>query len=119
MAVKKLVKTNLVVKVGQKERIYFTISIGNAQVGGSVVRWKNSQEMLAKGEVTNLDLGLGEAIRGKTIRITTNVLDVNEQTNGIIVNHYFYNGNPSLFSYGERVNNDGDILQLVTEYNFK
>jgi len=119
MAVKKLVKTNISVKVLLKQTVYFTVSIGNAQIGGSIVRWKNSQVSLAKGEITNLDLGPGEKIKGKILRVTTNVLDVNEQTNGIIVSHYFYNGSPSLFSYEQRVNSDGDILQLVTEYNFK
>ena len=119
MAVKKLVKTNLAIHVALREWIYFTISIGNAQIGGSVVRWKGDKEMLAKGEITNLDLGPGESIKGKTLKVTTNILDVNEQTNGIVVNHYFYNGKPSLFTYSERVNNDGDIFQLVIEYIFK
>lgn len=119
MAVKKLVRSNLVVKLTLQHKVFFTVSIGNAQIGGSVVRWKNKQEVIAKGEVTNLELGLGEELRGKILRVTTNVLDVNEQTNGVVVNHYFYNGKPALFSFDERVNNDGDIFQLITEYNFR
>lgn len=119
MAVKKLVRNNLVVKLALHQRVFLTVSIGNAQIGGSVVRWKNKPGIIAKGEVTNLELGLGEEIRGKIVRITTNVLDVNEQTNGVVVNHYFYNGKPALFSYDDRVNNDGDIFQLITEYSFR
>jgi hypothetical protein len=119
MAVKKVIKTDISVKVNLDTPILLTITIGNAQIGGNVVRWKNSQTILAKGEIKNLNLGLGVDIRGKTLKVTTNVLDVNEATNGIVINHYFYNGSPSLFTYEDRVEKDGDILQLITEYTFK
>jgi hypothetical protein len=119
MAVKKLVITDIGIKAKTEETIFLTISIGNAQIGGSVVRWKNDPDILAKGEVVNLDLGTGSLIKGKILKITTNVLDVNDQTNGMVVNHYFYNAEPSLFPYTDRVNNDGDIFQLITEYNFR
>jgi len=119
MAIKRITKTDLTTKVGLDESIFLTVSIGNAQIGGSVARWKNNSNILAKGEIKNLNLGLGMDVTGKTLKLTTNVLDVNEATNGIVINHYFHNGAPSLFPYVDRVNNDGDILQLITEYTFK
>lgn len=119
MAIKKVIKTDLSAKVILDAQIYLTVTIGNAQIGGNVVRWKGNPNILAKGEIKNLNLGLGMDIKGKTLKITTNVLDVNEATNGIVVNHYFHNGSPSLFPYVDQVNSDGDILQLITEYTFK
>ena len=119
MAVKKITKTDISVKVNLETPILLTVTIGNAQIGGSVARWKNNQNILAKGEIKNLNLGLGFDIKGKTLKITTNVLDVNEVTNGIVINHYFYNGTPALYTCEDKVEKDGDILQLITEYTFK
>ncbi len=119
MAVKKVTKTDITVKVNLESAILLTVTIGNAQIGGNVIRWKNNPNILAKGEIKNLNLGLGMDLKGKTLKITTNVLDVNEATNGIVINHYFYNENPSLFTYENRVQNDGDIFQLIAEYTFK
>ena len=90
MAVKKVIKTDIPVKVTVDASIFLTITVGNAQIGGNVVRWKNSPTILAKGEITNLNLGLGMDIRGRTLKITTNVLDVNPMTNGIVINHFFF-----------------------------
>jgi len=118
MAVKKINKQEQIT-ANTPDSILLTITIGNAQIGGSVVRWKNSQEIIGKGEIKNLNLGTGTTLKGRVLKVTTNVLDVNEQTNGIIINDYFYNSGKPLFTFEDRVNNDGDILQLITEYNFK
>lgn len=114
-----MTKTDIPVKVNLDTTVLLTVTIGNAQIGGNVVRWKSNPNILAKGEIKNLNLGLGVDIRGKILKVTTNVLDVNEVTNGIVIVHYFHNGNPSSFTYEDRVEKDGDILQLVTEYTFK
>lgn len=119
MAVKKVTKTDIPVKVNLETPILLTVTIGNAQIGGNVVRWKNNPNILAKGEIKNLRLGMGMDIKGKTLKVTTNVLDVNEATNGIVINHYFHNCTPPLFTYVDKVEKDGDIYQLITEYTFK
>lgn len=119
MAVKKVTKTDISVKVNLETTVFLTVTIGNAQIGGNVVRWKNNPNVLAKGEIKNLKLGLGIDIKGKILKVTTNVLDVNAVSNGIVIVHYFHNGNPAPFTYDDRVEKDGDILQLITEYTFK
>jgi hypothetical protein len=98
--------------------VILTVTIGNAQIGGNVVRWKGSQQILAKGNIENVSLGNGANIRGRVLRITTNVLDVNPSTNGVVINHYFHNAQPALFPFSGVVDHESDIYQLIADYLF-
>ena len=117
MATKKSVKTvNL--KAAQDENVLLTISIGNAQIGGSVVRFKNSSVIIGKGEIKNLKLGMSGELSGRTLKVTTNILDINEQTNGIVVTYFFNACTPAATVFHDTVDNDGDVFSYQVEFNF-
>lgn len=99
--------------------VLLTITIGNAQIGGNIVKWKQDNDMLGKGEVKNLNLGKGSDIIGKTLEITTNILDVNTQTNGIVTTNYFHNTTELTKAFSDSVDNHGDVFSFVQEVEFK
>jgi hypothetical protein len=117
MALKKRTET-VALSVIKKQNILLTITIGNAQIGGNVVRFKNASGILGKGEIQNLDLGLGSDLIGKTLKVTTNILDVNDQTNGVVVTYFFHNCDPAATMFHDTVKDDGDIFSFIVEFNF-
>ena len=98
--------------------VLLTITIGNAQIGGSVVKLKNTATVLAKGEIQNLKLGKKADLQGKTLTITTNILDANEQTNGIVVTYFFHACQTPVTTFNDKVDNDGDVFSFVVDFNF-
>lgn len=119
MNIKQVTKPVVNVTVDKASDIYLNITIGNAQIGGSTVSFLNNPTLLGKGEISNLNLGLGQSLVGQTIQVITNVLDVNSVTNGIVITHYFHNGTPAMFPYNDTVDADGDIYSLTTQYYFE
>ncbi|MFY0255467.1 hypothetical protein ACDQ55_16095 [Chitinophaga sp. 30R24] len=121
MKVKKQKKGPFTILVNETDNILLTVTIGNAQIGGNIVLLEDTQ--LFKGEVKNGNLGIGGDLVGKKLTVTTNVLDVNPDSNKVSITHFFYNGQPPVFSYpavGEEmeVDNDGDIYSLTATYVF-
>lgn len=105
--------------VNPNANVYLTVTIGNAQIGGTLVRWKNSATNLGKGIITNLNLGSGSQIKGQTLELFTNIIDVNPATNGVVATYYFHNCNPSTFVLSDSVDNEGDIFSFVTDVTFE
>jgi hypothetical protein len=118
MNIKQVTKPAVTVTVDKTSDIYLDITIGNAQIGGSTVRFLNNPTLIGKGTINNLNLGLGQSLVGQTIQVITNVLDVNSITNGIVISHYFHNAIPAMFPYNDIVDADGDIYSLTTQYSF-
>jgi len=118
MNIKQVTKPTVTVTVDKTSDIFLDITIGNAQIGGSTVRFINNPNLLGKGAINNLNLGLGQSLAGQTIEIVTNVLDVNKVTNGIVITHYFHNATPAMFAFNDTVDADGDIYSLTTQYSF-
>lgn len=119
MEIKKRKKPPADIFVRPYQTVFLTVNIGNAQIGGSVLKFKNSPDVLAKGKIRNLKIGKGEDLLGKTLKINTNVLDSNTSTDKIFITHDFKNGVPSTFPFYDTVDNDGDVFSLTTEYHFK
>lgn len=118
MAIKKSVK-NVTLKAAPDEQVFLTITIGNAQIGGSVVKFKGSSTIIGKGEIKNLKLGSGMDLSGRALKVATNILDVNEQTNGIVVTYFFHACTPQVTVFHDTVDNDGDIFSYQIDFNFK
>jgi len=121
MKVKKVTKGPFTIAVNETDPIVLSVTIGNAQIGGSVVRIGSKQ--IAKGEIHDLLLGSGAELIGEELTIITNVLDVNPASNKISITHFFFNGTPPVFSYpfpGEDmdVDDNGDVLSLTATYTF-
>lgn len=122
MQVKRINQGPFNVDVAESDHIVLSVTIGNAQIGGSVVRLNEQQ--IGKGEIKDFDIGIGSNLIGKMLTVITNVLDVNPATNKVSITHFIFNGNPPVFSYppiadGQMdVNNDGDVLSLTATYIF-
>ena len=122
MEVKSVDPGSFVIAVNEPDHIVLSVTIGNAQIGGNVVLLDNKQ--IGKGEIKHFDLGLGGDLIGKTLTLITNVLDVNPDSNKISITHFFFNGNPPVFSYPPlvenemEVDNNGDVLSLNATYQF-
>lgn len=119
MAIKKRKEPPADIFLRSHQTVFITVNLGNAQIGGSVLKFKNSSEVFAKGKIKNVRIGKGEDLVGTTLKITTNVLDSNSSTNKISVTHDFKNGIPATFPFYDTVDNEGDIFSLTTEYVFK
>jgi len=117
MKVKKRTESVNMVADGTDD-VLLTITIGNAQIGGSIVKIKTPSTVLGKGEIQNLKLGKKEDLQGKTITVTTNILDVNEQTNGIVVTYFFHACQAPVAMFNDKVDNDGDIFSFIIDFNF-
>jgi len=98
--------------------VSLTITIGNAQIGGSIIRRKDTDEIIFKGAVEKLQLGLGSELKGKTLNIKTRVLDVNDQTNGVVVTYFFQSCIPAATMFDDKVINEGDVFTFDVDFNF-
>ncbi len=65
--------------------VFITITIGNAQIGGSAVI--KGAATLATGQITNLDLGSGQTLKGSKVLAITTVSDINQNTNNLVVTY--------------------------------
>lgn len=117
MKVKKRTESVKMVADGT-DTVILTITIGNAQIGGSVVKNKTTSTIIGKGEIQNLTLGTKAELKGKTITVTTNILDANEQTNGVVVTYFFHACQPPVTTFNDKVDNDGDIFSFIVDFNF-
>lgn len=80
------------------DTVYLSIQIGNGQIGGSTVTLNGKQ--LAKGDLSKPTLlGAAETLKGLSLEVVTNVLDVNNFTNMCVMTTSFLNeDNKILFS---------------------
>lgn len=114
-------KVNFTTKIdNQNTDVFLAVTIGNAQIGASIVKWKNTTDIIKKGEISNLNLGNGANILNnrKTLQIRTNILDVNPSTNGVVVTYYFHNATPSTLTLNNYVENEGDIFSFDLDVEF-
>ncbi|HVI44727.1 MAG TPA: hypothetical protein VM802_07650 [Chitinophaga sp.] len=118
MAIRKRKETtDLTVNPGSD--VILTITIGNAQIGASIVRFDKDETVLAKGDISNLHLGKAEELAGKTLKVTTNILDANSLTNGIVATYGFGSCIPAVVTFKDEVKTDGDIISFILDFNFR
>lgn len=118
MPVKKRTETADLV-VNPEAEVILSVTIGNAQIGASVARFKGSAEVLAKGDISKLNLGKGASLVGKSLVVTTNILDSNQLTNGIVVTYFIESCSPKAMLFDDEVKVDGDICSFIVTFNFK
>lgn len=118
MEIKKRTETINSLITNLKQDVLLTITFGNAQIGGNIISWEGEETIITKGKVANFNLGIGSAIKGKKLKIESNILDVNTQTNGVVVTYYFDNAIESAMTFDDKVDNHGDIFSLTLYVNF-
>jgi hypothetical protein len=118
MSIKKREEPAVELHVHPSDDVRLSIEVGNAQIGGSIIRFDDGKDIIAKGEINDIMLGDGAHLVGKTIRVTTNVLDSNPDSNKISVRHIYKHCDPSSYTYTDELDHSGEVLSLVTRYSF-
>lgn len=115
--VKQIPPINQTQPVDPNANVTFTITIGNAQIGSSLIV-DSRNNIIAKGDKINVNLGRGSNLRGNFITVYTNVLDANniDPNNGVIVVNSFSNRLNS-FMYVETAP-QGGLVSFTIRYNF-
>lgn len=113
-------KTTEIIKdhpVNPHQDVYLTVTIGNAQIGGSLVE-SNEGAQIGKGEIKNLFIGEGSQLIGSTITISTNVLDVNEidPNNGVVLIDHFTNISENYMHVDTAP--QGGVVSFIRKYTF-
>ena len=77
MKVETKTATPVEITVSDAEEVRLTVMIGIAKMGGSLVLFIDDQKVLGQGAINQLDLGIGSKLKGRTLAVTTNILDSN------------------------------------------
>ena len=120
MQVKKQTEKPVDISLKANADIFISVIIGNRQIGGAILRYKDEEEPFAKGKIKSLSLGKGKSLIGRTLLVMTNVLDSNDSTDKIVITHEFDDA-VAEFSSTEidgTVDNDGDVFSSSATYNF-
>jgi len=117
MSVKRRTEPVKEVRVNAAETVRLSVIIGNAQIGSSAVKFRYSSDVIGQGEITDLVLGKGSAITGRTLRVATRVL-VASPSNQIAITHILDNGTPAEWVYMDEVTDNNDVFTLVADYLF-
>lgn len=117
MAVKEVDKSKDL-KVNANSDVFLTITIKNAQIGGNFLAFQGSNTPLSKGLISKFPIGNRESLLGRTLEITTNVLDTNVHSNDVEVDFVFESCNPHIVVFEDSVKGQGDILSLLYKFTF-
>lgn len=100
--------------------VLLTITVGNGDKGGNHLIFEDAPNTtIAKGDIKNFNVGKSTDLLGKTLVITTNILDTNDQTNKVIATYNFKSCEPVKTLIDDTVDNDGDIFSLEIKFTFK
>lgn len=119
MSIKKREEPTVELHVKPSDDVRLSIEVGNAQIGGSILRFHDGKEIIAKGAINDVMIGDGAHLMGKTLQVTTNVLDSNPDSNKISIRHIYKHCDPSSYTYTDELDCSGEVLSLVTSYSFK
>lgn len=111
------VDLELVYTVDEKP-VLLTIRIGDAQIGGSVVK-RDGEPVGKPGAVNRLPLGKGTDLVSDSIEIKTLVADVNDDTNETSVTYVLQGALPETIVAKRRVANNGDGVLYRTKISFQ
>lgn len=121
MSIKRRTESPQTIQLGSASRVFLTVTIGNAQIGGSVVQFKDAGQPLSKGTIVDLDLGPSGELANRTLLVQTSVIDSNPSINRIVFTHLFHDEQGTQldsFQIKDQVDSDGDVLISLATYNF-
>ena len=117
MAIKQVNQPLVNVTITQ-DVVYLTITVGNYQIGGSMVQIEGAPNPVAKGNISHLLLGKKTDLQGKKLKVITTVLDSNTATNNIVITTGFTGTSTSPIVTQDTVDNQGDYYVQNAEYAF-
>jgi hypothetical protein len=96
--------------------VSLTVSIGDAQIGGSVVRI--GSDIKGTNQIQDLTLGTGPELKGQSVKIKTTVTDINDSSNKTSVTYEFSGGlHPLNTEVISEVANDGDSMVFNAKFD--
>lgn len=117
MSVKKRSEEVKPVKINRNDSIRLTVLIGNGHIGSSTVKFRYTSAEPWQGEITNLFIGKGKDIIGKTLRVVTRALPASPNKK-FIITHALENAAPPEFIYHDEIGDNHDVLTLTADYLF-
>jgi homoaconitase/3-isopropylmalate dehydratase large subunit len=115
MATPKKINLNASYAVGANN-ISLTVIIGDAQIGQSIVVLDSTT--MGSGDIMNLALGTGAAIKGKVLTVKSVVTDVNSNTINMSVTYQLRGGTMAQdFLSSGTVDNQGDSMVFIATIN--
>lgn len=108
-------------EVVTEARVTVRVIIGEAQAGGWVIGW-DSDHVIAKGsEPTDVDIGRGADVRGKTLQVAATAVDVRPETNRMSATLVIAGGvaGAQQFTTAWDDGGDGDVAVFTTLIGFR
>lgn len=114
---RKEVKLQSEYKVAQRN-IILSVLIGNAQMGSSIVFFKNDVVPIKLGEINACELGMGQDLIGKKLKIHTIVTDLNAQSNDMQVTYILSGGDPEekSIAVNATVEREGEVVNFYASF---
>jgi hypothetical protein len=100
--------------IKQDQKYSLSITFGEGQPGSSAI--KNFDGKYITGNIENVPLGLGSAIKGKNLLISSMVTDTNENTNHTSVTYYI--NDKELRTFEDDVDTDNSSIYYTTTIKF-
>jgi hypothetical protein len=100
-------------------RVSLTVQIGNGQVGSSIVFFSDSHGTLGNGEIKDMFIGNGTDIKGKILKVLSQVTDRNTHSNDMIIS-YLFNGLESQskpLQLSATADNEGETVNFSATFN--
>lgn len=110
-------ETKLALDDTATQPVRLTVTVGNAQIGGSVVKI-DDHEVADGRNIRDLDLGPEGSLIGKALTVRTVVTDVNPSTNRLVVTYELKTSSDEL-SHRLRTSvssNDSAFFELYVEF---
>lgn len=104
--------------VKEQEPIILNILFGDAQIGSSIIFLEDQE--LGRGEIKELEIGIGGNLKGKKLKIKSVATDVNDMSNHTSITYEFKGGmfDHSFFSKGI-VEENGDSIIYRAIFSLK
>ena len=106
-------------KVIGNQQVKLTVMIGDGQQGDPVVMLDS--QLLKIGNITGLNIGYGDGIKGKKLYVKTVVNDVNPKTNHTSIVYILEGGESTLHEINEGTigtNGNGGSMVYRDQFNF-
>ena len=81
----KRVSMSATISVEPDQEISLSIVVGDAQIGSSYVQLDGDKK--GEGQISDLALGAGQEVKGKTLAVKSVVTDVNDATNNTSITY--------------------------------
>lgn len=108
-------------EVVAESRVTVRVTIGEAQAGGWVIGW-DSDHVIAKGSApTDVDIGRGADLRGRTLQVAATAVDVRRETNRLSATLVVTGGvaGAQQFTTAWDDGGDGDVAVFTTLIGFR